>query len=166
MNRIEEIKSYLKAAEREERKSSHSYWRAAELIWEEVTAGTSRRALATEIGKSHTHVRYMYNCWDMVGRKIEGDLPNFNTVYNSAEIRGEHDPDGDGGDGGDREGGHRRRGQEPEDYSAHGLVMQASNAIDALARNRAFHQLLTPDDIAVLRELQPIIRALLRDLGA
>jgi hypothetical protein len=44
--------------------------------------------------------------------------------------------------------------------------MQASNAIDALARNRAFHSLLTPDDIALIRELPPIIRALLRDLGA
>jgi hypothetical protein len=163
MNRIEEIKRQLAAAEQNEKKASHSYWRAAELVWEEVTAGTSRRSLATEIGKSHTHVRYMFNCWDMVGRKIEGDLPNFNTVYNSAEVRGDHDPDG--GEDGEREGSHRRKGHEPDDYSAHGLVMQASNSIDALARNRAFWALLTDDDIALLRELQPVIRALIRDIG-
>lgn len=169
MERIEEIRKHEAIADRQEHLTSMHRWMAAELIWEEVTSGTSRRELATEIGKSHTHVRYMFNCWDMVGRKmIDGvkshtDLPNFNTVYNSAEVRGEHDPDG--GEEGEREGSHRRKGQEPDDYSAHGLVMAASNSVDALARNRAYWPLLTDDDIAVLRELMPVIRALIRDIG-
>lgn len=169
MNRVEQIKTYLTIAEREEKKSSLNYWEASRLIWEEVTAGTSRRSLATSIGKSHTHVRYMFNAWDMVGRKdglpIE-QLPNFNTVYNSAEIRGDYDPDGgDGGDDEERQGSHRRRGQEPEDYSAHGLVMQAANSLDALHRNKAYIPLLTDEDKTLIRELMPVLRALIHDIG-
>lgn len=161
MGRIEEIKRLEKIADRHDKASSDHRWQAAELIWEEVTEGTSRRELAESIGKSHTHVRYMFNAWDMVGRKIDGDLPDFNQVYNSNEIRGTSEPgELEGGTG----GGDRSREPGP-DYTAHGHVVSAANAIDALARNRAFWPLLTDDDIAIIRELPDIIDGLLRDIG-
>jgi hypothetical protein len=165
MDRIAEIKRHLAKADGDEAVISVHRWAASKLIWEEVQAGTSRRGLADSIGKSHTHVRYMYNCWDIVGRKLAvsggpDSLPNFQTIYASDEIRGEAD-EGDGQTG----SGKRKRHQPDEqmDYTTHGLVMQAANAIDALARNKAHHPLLTDDDLELLRAIPPTVRALLRE---
>lgn len=168
MDRIEQIKHHLQVADGDEATVSKHRWMASELIWLEVNDGKSRRALAEEIGKSHTHVRYMFNCWDMVGRKLAvsghvDSFPNFQAIYASSEIRGESDPEPDG-HGGDRK---RRKGGEDSgaDYTAHGLVVTAANSLDALARNRAYWPLLTEDDLAVLRTICPTVRALLRDSG-
>jgi hypothetical protein len=170
LDRVEEIKRHEAIADREDERTSGHRWEAARLIWEEITeSGTSRRALADQIGKSHTHVRYMFNCWDIVGRKLvvsEGSssLPNFNTVYTSEEIR--ESPEGNAED----EQGHKaRRGrysdQDQVDYTAHGLVVQASNAIDSLRRNPAYWPLLTDDDMGLLRELPAASRDLLREIA-
>jgi len=172
LDRIAEIKRHEAIADRDDAKTSDHRWEAARLIWEEITeAGTSRRALATAIGKSHTHVRYMFNCWDLVGRKLvvsgaETSFPNFNTIYTSDEIR-ESPEDNDGEQGQKaRRGRYSGSGEDQSDYSAHGLVVQASNAIDALRRNPAYHQLLSEDDMVLLRELSGSVRALLRDIAA
>lgn len=162
-DRIEEIKYHLAAAEGPDRQSSHHMWVAAQLIWEEIEEGKSRRQLAQEIGKSHTHVRYMYNCWDLVGRKVmtgEADteaLPNFNEVYHSTEVRGDPDEQGRG------EG--KRRERELDDHSAHGLAMKAASVINELASNPAFWPLMTEEDWMVIRELPAVIRSMLRESG-
>jgi len=160
-DRVAEIKRHLAAAEGPDRDASIHMWEAARLIWEEIDSGKSRRALGQEIGKSHTHVRYMFNCWDIVGRKIGGkpeDLPQFSEVYHSTEVRGE--PSEGSGDG---QGNKRRR--EPPDHTAHGLVMSASESIDGLARNPPYWVLLTEEDWTVLRELPAVIDALIADAG-
>jgi len=163
MDRIAEIRKHEAIAERNDSTTSHHRWIAAQLIWEEVNEGKSRRQLGQEIGKSHTHVRYMYNCWDLVGRKLggidaDGGLPNFNEIYNSVEVRGDPESGGDG-----PTGKHRRR--EPEDHSAHGLVMAASVALGELAANPAFWPLLTNEDWALVFELPAVIDGFLRDAG-
>jgi len=164
-DRIEQIKRHLAKADGDESAISVHRWAASKLIWEEVQSGTSRRALADAIGKSHTHVRYMYNCWDLVGRKLDvsgtsDSLPNFQAIYASDEIRGTEDGDSDSQPG---SGKRKRKPDEQMDYTTHGLVVQAANAIDALARNRAHWPLLSEDDLALLRAIPPQVRALLRD---
>lgn len=166
MDRVAEIKRHEAIADRDDAKTSEHRWKAAELIWAEITDGKSRRALAGEIGKSHTHVRYMFNCWDMVGRKLvvsggASALPNFNTIYTSEEVRESAEENVE-------EAGHKaRRGrysdQDQTDYSASGLVAQAYEAIGSLRRNPAYWPLLTEDDRTRLRELPGSIRALIRD---
>jgi len=160
--RVAEIKSHLEAAEVPNREASTHMWIAARLIWEEVESGKSRRALGDEIGKSHTHVRYMYNCWSVVGLAHPGtkpeDLPPFNEVYHSTEVRGDPEsaPEGEAG---------QRKRPEPPDHTAHGHVMAAAEAIDALLRNPAYWPLLTNDDWVILRELPAVIDGLLTDSG-
>lgn len=160
--RIEKIKHHLAAAEGPDRQASHHLWVASQLIWEEVEAGTSRRQLAQEIGKSHTHVRYMYNCWDLVGRKVMTGaadteaLPSFNEVYHSTEVRG--DSDQGSGDG-------KRREREVDDHSAHGLTSRAATAINELASNPAFWPLMTEEDWMVIREIPAVIRSMIRESG-
>jgi len=163
MDRVEEIRKHEAIADRNDATTSEHRWIAAQLIWEEVNEGKSRRQLGQERGKSHTHVRYMFNCWDLVGRKLggldaDGGLPSFNEIYNSVEVRG--DP-GEGSGKGSAGGRHR----EPEDHSAHGLVMTASGAISEIADNPAFWAVMTDEDWIIIRELPAVIRALLRDSG-
>lgn len=163
MDRVGQIIEHEAIADRNDATTSEHKWIAAQLIWEEVTEGASRRELGRQIGKSHTHVRYMFNCWDLVGRKLggldaDGGLPSFNEIYNSVEVRG------DPGEGSGQSGGkHRRR--EPEDHSAHGLVMAASGAISELSDNPAFWAVMTDEDWAIIRELPAVIEAFLRDSG-
>jgi hypothetical protein len=165
LSRITEIIKHESIADRNDHFTSQHRWAAAQLIWEEIDEGNSRRGLAQEIGKSHTHVRYMYNCWDIVGRKLELDgevvhskLPNFNDVYHSVEVRGdpESSAEGDGGS---------RKLREAPDHTAHGHVMAAASAIDALLRNPAYWPLLTDDDWVIIRELPAVIDGLLTDSG-
>jgi hypothetical protein len=165
MDRIEQIKKHLSIADGEEKSVNHHRWEASRLIWEEIEEGASRRELGKAIGKSHTHVRYMYNCWAIVGSKLpESQRPSFQDTYMSPEVRGENgeDEERDRSGSGDR----KRDRREPEgDYTAHGQVNAAWGAIDALQRNKAYHQLLTEEDIDRIRQLPSMIRALLREIG-
>jgi len=157
--RIAAIKQHLEAAEVPNKLASFHMWSAAMLMWEEVDNGKSRSALGREIGKSHTHVRYMYNCWDVVGRKLGGkieDLPPFNEVYHSTEVRG--DPESA------PESTERQRREAP-DHTAHGQVMAAANALNALATNPAYWPLLDDGDWMILSELPAVIESILRDAG-
>jgi hypothetical protein len=106
----------------------------------------------------------MQKCWKLVGQvqyeAFKDDFaqyPNFTTIYQSDEIRGEGDQD----KGGDR----KRSGHDQEDFSAHGLTVAASNAVGSLADNPAFWPLLTDEDIEMLRETKDALRALIRDVG-
>jgi hypothetical protein len=168
MDRIAEIKRCLLVADGDEKIVSKHRWKAAKLIWEEVKDGKSRRELGEEIGKSHTHVRFMYNCWDMVGRKLLvsaglDSLPNFQAIYTSDEVRGTSDSDEHKEGSGSRK---REPGKDPRsEYTAHGLVVQADNAIDALLRSPAYHQLISDEDIVILRKLPAEIRSLIRKCG-
>ena len=160
MTRIEQIKKLLAMADEEELSVSEHRWEASRLIWEEIEDGATQRGLAKEIGKSHTHVRYMYNTWNLIGQRLPADaLPNFNTAYNSPEVRGEAADEEDSGSG-DR----RRRGLDGNrgDYSTSGLVLQAVNAIDALARNPAHWETITEEELARLEEIPARIRRIVR----
>jgi hypothetical protein len=172
--RTERIIRLESEADRKDSHTSELRWEASQLIWEEVSEGTSRRGLAQLIGKSHTHVRYMFNCWEVAGRKlrVSGDmnsLPNFQTIYMSAEVRGDYDPDG-ADDGGkdrarDRKKGKGRDGEPERDYTASGLVATAANAVNSLAKNRAYWALLSEDELTVLRAIPPTVRGILRESG-
>lgn len=166
MDTVEAIIEHLKLADGDESEVSYHRWEASRLIWEEIKAGKSRRGLAGDIGKSHTHVRYMFNCWELVGRKLEvsdpHELPNFQEIYMSSEVRGE--PDNNPGD--DKRDRRNRREPDPEDdVSAHGLTLRAANALDTLNRNEAFWPLLTDDDVAVLREAGASLGSILAGIG-
>jgi hypothetical protein len=165
-DRIEEIKRCLLVAEGDEHVASVHRWKAARLIYDEVRSGTSRRELGSRIGKSHTHVRYMYNCWDIVGRKLQvsgspDTLPNFQAIYMSDEVRGDSGEEPDGGKTGSRRERRRRREDSALDTSAHGLVKSAAVAVNAIAQNPAYWPLLTDEDIEILRAIPPAVRAIL-----
>jgi len=44
--------------------------------------------LASEIGKSQTHVSHMAKTWETHGRLPRQSLPSFNEAYHSPEVRG------------------------------------------------------------------------------
>jgi hypothetical protein len=93
MDRIEEIIQLEKMADRDDGTLSQQRWRAAKLIWEEIQEGATKASLAERIGKSRQHVLYMWRSWDLVGRNLDyGDLPPFNGIYSSSEVRGEPQP--------------------------------------------------------------------------
>jgi hypothetical protein len=106
----------------------------------------------------------MKKCWEIVGQvqyeAFKDDYaayPNFTTIYQSDEVRG----DGDGDKGGDR----RQKGHAPDDSSPHGLAQAAADAIEALATDRSLWRHLTDDDIELLRDTKDKLRVLIRDIG-
>lgn len=174
MDKIAEIRSHLSAAEGDAATVSAHRWEAARLIWEVVNGGESQRGVADGISKSHTHVRYMYNSWDMVGRKLTvsgpEDLPDFQSVYNSDEVRGHGGvsgqkavPEKAGSDSASTTDREPREGtsaadREPRDdagtaISSGSLVDVANSAIGTLFTNRAFWQLLSGEDKIKLEEI-------------
>lgn len=166
--RITKIKGYVRIADQSEATSSEHNWMAAELIWEEIDSGTPQKEIARAIGKSEAHISFVKRCWELrvIKTGLEefeyGDLGSFFQFYNSEEVKGESARDRSGS--GDGEPGSDRR-RPSGDYSAHGLTVQAYTAIDSLVRSKAHQQLLSEEDLEMLRELPSRIRALLRDIG-
>lgn len=76
-----------------ERQADDAQWEAARLIAAELDDGKSQRQLAREIGKTHTHVRYMALAWEWKLKFPPYELPPFNEVYNSSEVRGSRQPE-------------------------------------------------------------------------
>ena len=151
-----------------EKASSADRWRAAQLIHGQLEHKTFRKLsedIKTAGGKgSIGHLERMKKCWEIVGsvqwEAFKDDFaqyPNFTTIYQSDEIRGE----GEGDKGGDR----KRKGSDQEDFSAHCLAQAASDAVASLAENPAFWPLLTDEDLEMLRETKDTLRALIRDVG-
>lgn len=155
-------------AAKTEKASSADRWRAAQLINGQLEHKTFRQ-LSQDIkeagGKgSIGHLERMKKCWELVGsvqwEAFKDDFaqyPNFTTIYQSDEIRGEN-PEGKGGD-------RKPKGNDHEDFSAHGLTLAASNAVGSLVDNPAFWPLLTDDDTAMLRDTKDKLRILIRDIG-
>lgn len=159
MDKIEEIRIHLSAADGKGATVSGHRWKAAQLIWEVVQAGESRRGLADKLGKSHAHVNYMYKCWDLVGRKLvvsgPEDMPDFQTVYTSEEVRGESAskqvPESAGGGSREPKEGRSAADREPtkdsgDNVTASELVRRAAEAVGTLRDNQAFWVLLTTED--------------------
>lgn len=98
MDRIAEIIRLENAAEKRVKPLSADRWRAAELIYAEIRDGKSLRKLGDEIGQTHTHVRYMYRCWDFFvarpGTRFDSyeALSDFAEAYRSPQVRGADDP--------------------------------------------------------------------------
>ena len=182
MSAIEEIKTHLSAADGESVTASTHRWEAARLIWETIKTGESQRSIAEQVGKSHTHIRYMYNCWEMVGRKLRvsgsEDLPDFQSVYNSDEVRGYKPKAEDKAvpeakaegstpttDREPREGTSTADRQPEEDSDrprgASGLVSQAQKNIAELYDHRSYWQLLSGEDKINLEDIARKIRHML-----
>jgi hypothetical protein len=101
----------------------------------------------------------MFNCWDLVGMKLSlphDQLPNFNTVYNSTEVRGDIGDEGE--DAGDRR---RRNEYGGDDHSAHGIIM----GMASLVGSPSYADLIRDDDWVILSELPGQIRRFCRDHG-
>ena len=155
-------------AAKTEKASSGDRWHAAQLIHGQLQTKTFRQ-LSQDIkdagGKgSIGHLERMKKCWEVVGsvqwEALKDDFasyPNFTTIYQSDEIRGENPED----KGGDR----KHRGQDQEDFSAHGLAQSAADAVDSLVRNPAMWPQLADDDISLLRDTKDKLRVLIRDIG-
>ncbi len=147
---------------------SSDRWRAAQLIHGQLQHKTFRQ-LSQDIkeagGKgSIGHLERMKKCWDVVGQvqyeAFKDDFaqyPNFTTIYQSDEVRGERE--------GDKGGDRRHSGNAPDDSSAHGLAQAAADAIEALATDRSLWRQLTADDIELLRDAKDKLRVLIRDIG-
>jgi hypothetical protein len=87
--RIARIIELESQASKPESAASAVRWETARLYWEEYRAGTPQKDIAEKVGKSRPHVCYMVKCWEICGRKITGDLPDFQTIYRSPEVRGQ-----------------------------------------------------------------------------
>lgn len=86
LSRVDQI-IYIEAqADKLEEDVNSLRWQAAELIWQELDSGKSQRQLASEIGKSATHVNHMAKTWRVCLGKHP--LPPFNEAYHSPEVRG------------------------------------------------------------------------------
>lgn len=174
MDEIKQIQYHENAAEMPEGQASYHKWWAAKLIAEVVDSGTSQRELGQQLGKSNTHVRYMYRSWNLVGRKLyvsgneemEG-MPNFSTVYNSDEVRGRDGealipvPEVEKAERTGDVGGGYTENDIDDDPTAAGMVRAIARAAMSLRRSEALKDLLTDEDYALLGESYEMIAEIL-----
>lgn len=163
---VEEIVRLEGQAAKTEKASSADRWRAAQLIHGQLVHKTFRQ-LSADIkaagGKgSIGHLERMKKCWEVVGsvqwEAFKDDFaqyPNFTTIYQSDEVRGEN-PEGKGGD-------RQHKGNAPEDFSADGLAETAANAIDSIVRNPAIRDNLTDSGMEMLRQAYDQLRRFWRE---
>lgn len=175
MDRISEIKHHEAIADQSDLGNSEHRWQAAKLIWEETQDGKSLREIGEAIGKSHTHVRYMRRCWELIGGKLYcedvpfGALPLFNEAYNSEEVRAVENPRGqrrlppDLADVSERP---RRVAEDdgPSEYSAAGLITTARRALDTLIDNRAYWATIDRDQLGAIEGIERKASSLRADI--
>lgn len=164
-DRIAEIVALEGYADVNRETRSAQRWAAARLIWEELQS-KSYTVLSVEIkaagGKgSIGHLTCMKRCWELVVVQpgIEptdyDDLPFFGTVYQSDEVRRPADrkrrKTTDGHEARGHRAGHRKDPCLHE--SAHAWIVNADEALDALAEHRVSWPFLTPEDLERLRGL-------------
>lgn len=68
------------------KRSEADQWRLAELTWEQVETGKSRREWAEDIGVGTTYAGYLYQVWARWHGRAVSKRPAFNEAYN--EVRG------------------------------------------------------------------------------
>jgi hypothetical protein len=180
MDRIQRIIDHEQATDIPEAEVNVHKWKAARLIWEELQSKTVRD-LGAEIkergvkrGYSITHLTWMKKCWQVVvvDRGLVfgsvSDLPPFNQIYNSDEVRGTGKEE--------KQGPKRERQERPErgerkerpakegsDFSPSGLVATAERAVSLLATNRAYWQLLSAEDRNLLSRVAGLCADILGD---
>jgi len=163
MDRIRRIIRHEAAADRDDTAISRHRWQAAQLIWEELQTGTTMTALGEAIGRSRQHVLYASRCWELAGQSYdEGDLPPFNTIYHSVEVRGSQHPPVIG-DQPAREQPITQDQVGP--HTAHAWVEQASEAVRSLTEHQATWPFLDANDIATLANLPNRIQAIVDQLA-
>lgn len=67
------------------RRSEEDQWRLAELTWETIEDGSSRRRWAEDIEVTHTHVNTLYNVWVRHGGNQVSTRPKFADAYAAAK---------------------------------------------------------------------------------
>lgn len=82
------------------KRSEDDQWRLAELTYEQVESGISRRQWAQDIGVVAQHVSTLYRVWDQYGDQQLDAQPKFADVYARIHTPGRY------AEGGDQEGGH------------------------------------------------------------
>lgn len=163
MDKIAEIRHLEAEADKTDTGISTYRWRAAQLIHEVVSDGTSRRGLADDIGKSHTHVNYMFKCWDLVGAKMFPSvpieqLPAFQTVYMSTEVRGEPAAEAVQTGGGEARG-YTGRGRQPKESDEPKTWIEIANeALAHLTDHPAFWPLFKDEERELLASFIPKIK--------
>lgn len=163
MDRVTDIIEHEKAADATASTESAHRWRAAHLIFQEIEDGQTKTALGELIGKSKTHVLYMYRCWERVGRKFPdtplGELPVFSKIYSSTEVRGEPEKVRE------RQSGKRdttAQDSQPDKFSAAAWVLAIDEAVTLLGRHRVTWDSLEPSDIAVLKRIPDRVVSILK----
>jgi hypothetical protein len=68
------------------KRSEADQWRLAELTWQQVEAGKSRRQWAKDIGVSHTHAERLYIVWSTWSGNQVATRPLFAEAYNFSKL--------------------------------------------------------------------------------
>src|SRR5215469_4850263 len=153
-----------KAAE-VDKDSSANRWRAAQLIFGQLQHRTFRelsQAIKEHGGKgSIGHLERMNKCWKLVGaiqwETFKDDYaayPNFTTIYQSDEVRGD----------GDQSAGTGRQ-REPEATTGSSLVKAMNAAANELVGTRGYWRQLTDGDIRLLQDTMDKIGVLIERIG-
>lgn len=87
--RIARIRSLEREAEQQEERADACHWLAAELVVEELDAGTSQRQLAGDIGKSVTWVQQAARAWRSHGARPGSARPSWREAL-TGETAAEH----------------------------------------------------------------------------
>jgi len=67
------------------KRSEEDQWRLAELTWQQVEGGKSRRQWAKDIGVAASHANYLYAVWDRFGAQHVGTRPRYATAYEAVQ---------------------------------------------------------------------------------
>ena len=154
MDRIADIIAHEKAAEKDDATVSAHRWAASKLMWEEVRAGRTKSEIGVAIRKSRQHVAFMVKCWEIVGRNYGSadysTYPNFGTVYQSTEVRGQSARN--------RGSGKRKQPQDSDEQedrpeNAATWVATADASLDMLGANPSAWAFLGTEDMDTLRGL-------------
>ena len=148
-----------------EKASSADRWHAAHLIarqLETVTYRTLSQAIKEHGGKgSIGHLERMNKCWKLVGtiqwETFKDDYaayPNFTTIYQSDEVRGD----------GDQSAGSGRQ-REPEATTGSSLVKAMHAAANELVGTRGYWRQLTDGDVRLLQDTLDKIGVLIDRVG-
>jgi hypothetical protein len=159
---IEDIRNHLAIADGTDLNSGTHRWAAARGIWEHRQLGKSLRQVGEEIGRSHMYVQYYERVWALAGREVWEAatdkatvvFPEFKDIYYSVEVRGpsivgrHKDADTEEGAEDIRTGADREEyePEEEEDFTAHGLVTTAANAISRLYGRKGEWATLSHED--------------------